>query len=183
MAFVVTIWTIERHPPALGETGELAHAAADTPDIGRRVGRELVLVVAGVAAMAVGASALVEGIRQISDLESTQTWLGLVVVGFATAFELVALAWSSARRGITPAVVAGVVGSYTYNATMTLGAGALARPLRVVDAAALHGPWLAMLAALAVVIALAWRAQHLDRRAGVVCLAMYPVFVAVALAA
>jgi cation:H+ antiporter len=181
VAFVATIWIIERQPPALGETGELAHAAPSAA--GGRVGRELVLVVAGVAAMAVGATALVEGIRRISELESTQARLGLVVVGFATAFELVVLAWSAARRGITPAVVAGVVGSYTYNATMTLGAGALARPLRIVDADALHGPWLAMLAALAVVVALAWPARRLDRRAGVVCLALYPVFVAVALVA
>jgi cation:H+ antiporter len=47
------------------------------------------------------------------------------VVGFATAFELVVLAWSAARRGATEAVVAAVVGSYAYNATMTLGASAL----------------------------------------------------------
>jgi len=180
VAFVATIWIIERHPPALGETDELDHAVAETAG---RVGRELALVVAGVVAMAVGASALVEGIRRISDLESTQTRLGLVVVGFATAFELVVLAWSAARRGITPAVVAGVVGSYTYNVTMTLGAGALARPLRVVDADALHGPWLAMLAALVVVVALAWPAQRLDHRAGLVCLALYPVFVALVVVA
>jgi cation:H+ antiporter len=181
VAFVATIWIIERHPPALGETDELDHAVAD--GTAGRVGRELALVVAGVVAMAVGASALVEGIRRISDLESTQTRLGLVVVGFATAFELVVLAWSAARRGITPAVVAGVVGSYTYNVTMTLGAGALARPLRVVDAAPLHGPWLAMLAALVVVVALAWPAQRLDHRAGLACLALYPVFVTLVIVA
>jgi hypothetical protein len=35
-----------------------------------------------------------------------------------------------------------------------------------------------MLAALAVVLVLAWRPQRLDRRAGVACLALYPVFVA-----
>lgn len=95
--------------------------------------------------MAVGAMSLVEGVRRISDVESTQTRLGLVVVGFATAFELVVLAWSSARRGITAAVVAGVIGSFTYNVTMTLGAGALARPLRVEDPDLLRGPWIAML--------------------------------------
>ena len=32
------------------------------------------------------------------------------------------LAWSSARRGISDAVVAAVIGSFAYNATMTLGA-------------------------------------------------------------
>lgn len=88
------------------------------------------------------------------------------------------LAWSSARRGITAAVVAGVIGSFTYNVTMTLGAGALARPLHVEDPHRLRGPWLAMLASLAIVVVLAWRAQFLARRAGVVLLASYLVFVA-----
>jgi cation:H+ antiporter len=39
--------------------------------------------------------------------------------------------------------VAAVVGSFAYNATMTLGAGALARPLELDDAASLHLAWLA----------------------------------------
>jgi cation:H+ antiporter len=183
VAFVATIWVLERTPPVLGETGEVEEAIeelAHEPAGGRRgrVGRELVLVVAGVAGMAVGAVVLVEGVRRISGLEETQTRLGLVVVGFATAFELVVLAWSSARRGITAAVVAGVVGSYTYNVTMTLGAGAVAAPLRLVDGSRLHGPWLAMIAALVLVLVLAAvGSAELGRRAGVVLLGAYGAFV------
>lgn len=180
VTFVATIWLIEQQPPALGETGEVADAEADLAEDGvnaRRVGREFALVVAGVAAMAVGAMALVEGVRRISDVESTQTRLGLVVVGFATAFELVVLAWSSARRGITAAVVAGVIGSFTYNVTMTLGAGALARPLQVEDPDLLRGPWAAMLVSLVVVVAVGWRRQVIRRPGGVLLLGLYPVFV------
>lgn len=177
--FVALIWLVERQPPMLGETAELAEAAgASDGDTSRdgRVGRELVLVVAGLVAMALGALALVEGIRRISDVESTQTRLGLIVVGFATAFELVVLAWSSARRGITAAVVAGVVGSFTYNVTMTLGVGALARPLRVDDPTLLRGPWMVMLLALVAVIAIGWRPRVIGRLGGLLLLAMYPVF-------
>ena len=180
VVFVATIWVIERQPPALGESAEVAEAAAEIGAggvSGRRVGRELALVVAGVAAMAVGAVALVEGVRRISDVESTQTRLGLVVVGFATAFELVVLAWSSARRGITAAVVAGVIGSFAYNVTMTLGAGALARPLRIEDPDLLRGPWVAMLLSLVVVIAVGWRPQVIRRPGGLLLLGLYPVFV------
>jgi cation:H+ antiporter len=175
--FVAVIWTVERQPPALGEAGELEEAQEHEVTGRGRVGRELMLVLAGVGAMALGASALVESIRRISGVESTQARLGLIVVGFATAFELVVLAWSAARRGITAAVVAGVVGSFTYNATMTLGAGALARPLHISDAQLLRGPWIIMVGALVVVVALAWRAQRLDRRAGIACLALYPIAV------
>jgi cation:H+ antiporter len=176
-AFVGTIWALERRPPTLGEAAELeeAHPTAD----GRsRIGADLALVVAGVVAMAGGAAALVEGIRRLSDIEETQTRLGLVVVGFATAFELVVLAWSAARRGASSAVVAGVVGSFTYNVTMTLGAGALARPLRLTDADTMRGPWVAMLASLAFVLVLARPRGELRRAGGIACLAAYPVFVA-----
>ena len=88
-----------------------------------------------------------------------------------------ALAWSSARRGISTAVVAGVVGSFTYNVTMTLGVGALARPLQISDAASLHLPWVFMLGALGVVLVLAWPRRRLGRLAGSLCLTLYPVFV------
>lgn len=180
VAFVAAIWYLERRPPDLGEVAELQEAAdADSGERGR-VGRELGLVVAGVAAMAVGASALVEGVRRITDVESSQVKLGIVVVGFATAFELVVLAWSAAHRGMTTAIVAGVVGSYTYNATMTLGAGALARPLQVVDAQQLHVPWVLMLVALALPLGLA-RGGRLDRRSGALLLASYPLFVLIVL--
>lgn len=116
VAFVAVIWWIERQPPSLGETAELeeAHEAVAAGPQGRgRVGRELVLVVVGVGAMAAGAVALVEGIRRLSDVESTQSRLGVLLVGFATSLELVVLAWSSARRGLTAAVVAGVIASFT----------------------------------------------------------------------
>jgi len=175
LVFIAVIWRIERRPPALGETAELEEAEEAEQAQGR-VGRELVLVLAGVAAMAVGAIALVEGIRRISGVEATQTKLGLTVVGFATAFELVVLAWSSARRGISEAVVAAVIGSFAYNATMTLGAGALARPLTLIDAASLHLPWLLMLASLAAVL-IAGASGRITRSAGVALLVAYPLFI------
>jgi cation:H+ antiporter len=61
--------------------------------------------------MVVGASVPVEGVRRLANTESGQTKMSLTIVGFATAFELVVLAWSAERRGIGEAVVAGVVGS------------------------------------------------------------------------
>lgn len=134
-------------------------------------------MLAGVAAMAGGATLLVEAVQRITHVESTQTVLDLTLVGFATAFELVVLAWSAARRGAFEAVVAGVVGSFAYNVTMTLGAGALARPLVIVDAANLHAPWLAMLAALCLVVLLAAPRAQLGRAAGIVLLAAYPLFI------
>lgn len=106
----------------------------------------------------------------------------MTIVGFATGFELVVLAWSSARRGISEAVVAGVVGSYAYNATMTLGVAALVEPLRISDAVPLRLPMLVMLAALAAVLALALREGGLRRSHGWLLLGLYPIFIVLALA-
>jgi len=103
------------------------------------------------------------------------------VVGFATAFELVVLAWSASRHGVTEAVVAGVVGSYAYNMTMSLGVGALVAPISLGDSELLHAPLVVMLALMLVAILLAVRHDALDRRDAIVLFLGYPVFVAVAL--
>jgi cation:H+ antiporter len=193
-AYVALIWVAERHPPALGELSELddhddepqpaagATGAAVSTRARSRVGRDLLLVVVGLAAMAGGATVLVEAVRRLSGIEETQTKLGLTVVGFATAFELVVLAVSAARRGMPETVLASVVGSFAYNVTMTLGAGALARPLQVLAADQLHLPLLAMLSALVAVLALALPTGRLTRPAGALLLAAYPAFIALVLA-
>jgi cation:H+ antiporter len=131
--------------------------------------------------MVVGATLLVDGVRDLVDAEVDQAKVSLTVVGFATGFELVVLAWSSARRGISEAVVAGVVGSYAYNATMTLGAAAVVRPLAVSDRGLLRPPLVAMVAALVLVLVLAAPQQRLGRRAGTALLAAYPLFVGMVL--
>ena len=179
IVYVGAIWWMERKPPTLGEVGELAEAR-EAVEAGKhsRVGRDLALVLAGVGAMAAGATLLVEAVQRLSGVEATQTRLGLTLVGFATGFELVVLAWSAARRGVSEAVVAGVVGSFAYNVTMTLGAGALARPLVLADTAVLHVPVLLMLGSLGLVVLLATPRQRLAGAEGATLLMAYPVFIA-----
>jgi cation:H+ antiporter len=179
--YIGIIWVVERQPPAMGETGALDDAAEALAQGGidqrkSRVGRELGLVAAGLVAMAFGSVLLVEAVRQITHVEETQTTLALTIVGFATAFELVILCWSAARQGATEVVVAGVVGSFAYNVTMTLGAAALICPLSITDATLLHGPAIAMLLALVLVILFAAPKQHISQKAGWFLVAAYPVF-------
>lgn len=172
VVFVGAIWVLERRPPSLGEAAEL-----DEPiDASGRVGRDLGYVVVGLVALTVGSMALVEGVRRLTDVEATQTRLGLTIVGLATAFELVVLAFSASRHGITDAVVAGVIGSYAYNMTMSLGVGAIVAPIGINDASLLHPPTIVMLGLLAVVILLASRHGSLGRRESIVLVAGYPLF-------
>lgn len=181
VVYVAAIWRFERAPPVLGEVEELIEAEEELSDApgGRqgRIGSELGLVLAGLAAMAIGSVMLVEAVRQITDVESTQTRLGLTIVGFATAFELVMLVWSASRRGATDVALAGVVGSFGYNMTMSLGAGALVRPMVLEDASSLRVPAVLMLVLFAGVIALALPTRRLERFVGVALLCGYPLFV------
>ncbi len=182
-AYVAVIWALEGSPPAIGEAGEVEEAreqAAAGQLASRRVSADVAIVLAGVAAMAGGGILLVEGIRHVVHVQDTQTVVSLTIVGFATAFELVVLAWSAARRGAPETVIAAVVGSFAYNATMTLGAAALVRPLAVADPGRLHLPAIIMVASLAAVAGLARIPGQLTRRSGLILIACYPAFVLVA---
>lgn len=179
--YLSMIWFVERKPPAMGETDAIEEAEEEIAHGGKqkgKVGKELLLVGAGLVAMAIGSVMLVEAVRQITDVESMQSTLSLTVVGFATAFELVILCWTAARKGATEVVVAGVVGSFAYNVTMTLGAAALIRPLNIVDAALLHKPAIAMLIALVLVIAIATPKRQISQKAGWFLVASYPLALA-----
>lgn len=181
VAYVTLIWVREHRPPSLGETGELEEAATSSASHGR-VGRELGLVVVGTVAIVAGATLLVEAVRRFTDVEANQARLSLTIVGFATAFELVVLAWSSARRGISDAVVAAVVGSYAYNATMTLGAAAVITPLGISDASLLHLPMLGMIGSLVLVLGLSHRDGRLTRSDAAALLVGYALFIGASVA-
>jgi cation:H+ antiporter len=151
--------------------------AATPPDARSRVGRELVLVVMGVALLAVGATMAVEAVRTLSSVESTQTKLSLTALGFATAFELVVLAWSLARRGKGETAFAAIVGSFAFNSTVSLGAAALLRPLVIMDVAVLRLPLFLMPVALLAALALGFSSGRAHRTSAVGLLALYGAFV------
>ncbi len=183
VAYVGLIWALEGAPPSIGEAGEIEEARQDAAAgrlAGRRVSKDVGFIVAGVIAMAGGGVLLVEGIRHVIHAPDTQTAVSLTIVGFATAFELVVLAWSAARRGASEAVIAAVVGSFAYNSTMTLGAAALVRPLVISSPGRLHIPAVFMVASLAAAIGLGWVSGKLTRRSGLALMACYPPFVVVA---
>lgn len=177
-AYVAAIWVIEKRPPALGETDELIEAVEEVNQPSQsRIGRELFLAIAGVVLLAAGSIMLVEAVKQITDVEATQTRLGITLVGFATAFELVVLAWSAARHRAYEAALAGVVGSFAYNSSITLGAGALARPLTLADTNIIRSPLIAMPIALLLPLALAVPTGLIARRSGIVLIGLYIAFV------
>lgn len=171
---IALVWWRERTPPAIGELAEL-----DEDDGDRAPATALPLALVGIAVMTAGGAAAVEGAtRVVTSLGQSDTAVGLTVLALATTAELLALVVSAARHDLAEVAVAGVVGSAACNATLTLGAAALVRPLAAPDALA---PAVLAAALPLVVVGLA-RGGTLGRPAGLALVAGYVAFVAVVLA-
>lgn len=177
VALVGAIWRREKSPPLLGE---LAEGDADKgAEVDRSPRAALLLVVVGIAVMTGGGWLAVEGaVRVVDGLDVADSAVGLTLLALATTAELFALVLSAARHGVAEIAVAGVVGSTAYNATATLGAAALARPL--VDPGVTGAAALAAVLPL-VIIVLAPRGR-LGRPAGALLSAAYAAYLWVVLA-
>lgn len=171
VGLVALVWWREREPPALGELAELDDEEGGAQ---RRPAAALLLALVGVAMMVAGGDLAVRGAeRVVESLGRTDSAVGLTVLALATTAELFALVLSAARHDVPEIAVAGVVGSAAYNATATLGAAALARPLVADDVLA---PALLGLV-LPLVLLLVTRRGQLGRLAGAGLAVTYLVYV------
>jgi cation:H+ antiporter len=174
LAYVVLvgiIWRRERQPPSIGELAEIEEEGEKD----RRPGVALLLTVFGLAVMTAGGEAAVEGAtRVVRSLHQSDTAIGLTLLALATTAELFALVFAAARHDVGEVAVAGIVGSAAYNATATLGAAALVRPLAT---GAVLVPAILAAALPLVVLALA-RDGAIRRVGGAVLVAGYAAYVA-----
>jgi cation:H+ antiporter len=172
VVLVAFVWRRERQPPAIGELAELDEDDEDDED--RAPGLALLLSVVGIAVMAAGGKAAVEGAtRVVSTLHQTDTSVGLTILALATTAELFALVLAAVRHDIAEVAVAGIVGSAAYNATATLGTAALVAPL---DTGAVLGPAVAAAALPLLLLALA-RGGAVRRGGGLLLVAAYAAYV------
>lgn len=180
IGLVALVWWREKEPPALGELAELAEQEADGAGKPARSPKlSLGLVLLGIALMVGGGDLAVRGaVRVVESLDRSDSAIGLTVLALATTAELFALVLTAVRHAVPEIAVAGVVGSAAYNATATLGAGALARPL-VVEGVLVAAAAAAVLPL--VVLGLAPRGR-LGRPAGAVLCSAYVAYVVLVLA-
>ena len=178
VAGVAWVWWREKQPPVLGELAALDQPddTDDTGDAGNAGGdpaRPLLFLLLGLLGMVTGGYLAVRGAEgMVGWLGATESVVGLTVLALATSAEMVALVWAAGRRGVSELVVAGVVGSVAYNATVSLGLAALVSPLGL----GRHSPVLgvAMLTAvLPLVLLLGRPAGHLPRPVGMLLLVAY----------
>ena len=186
VGLVALVWWREQEPPALGELAELAEDDDDGNDgdddrAARSPGVALLLSLLGIGLMLGGGDLAVRGATDVVEsLGRTDTAVGLTVLALATTAELFALVLAAVRHDVPEVAVAGGGGSAAYNATATLGAAALARPLVVEDGTLAPAALAAVLPL--VVVALAGRRGLLGRPAGALLLAGYATYVVLVLA-
>jgi cation:H+ antiporter len=129
IGLVGLVWWREKEPPKLGE---MAEVDTEHDDTARRPIVALGLAAVGIALMVAGGDLAVRGaVRVVELFDQSDAAIGLTVLALATTAELFALVFAAARHDVPEVAVAGIVGSAAYNATATLGAAALARPLSV----------------------------------------------------
>jgi len=176
VAAVAAVWIRERTPPPIGELAELQEKRGEPTEPGEGW-TGLAYVVGGIAIMASGGWVAVIGAERLVDaLEVTDSVIGLSLVALATTAELFALAVSAHRHGVGELAVAGVVGSAGYNATVTLGGAALARPIATSGVAA--AGWLAAGLPI-VVLALGGKQGRIRKVGATVLITIYVVYLIV----
>jgi cation:H+ antiporter len=164
---VAGVWRRERTPPAIGELAELDDEGTRSQTSG------LLLLLGGLALMVAGGWIVVQGAGRLTAiLNVSESGIGLTVLALATSAEMLALVAAAARHRVAEVAVAGLVGSAAYNATVSLGLAALARPLQLSAPA----PIVATAAAtgvLPLVLVVAARSGQLPRPVGAVLVAGY----------
>jgi cation:H+ antiporter len=90
------------------------------------------LTFGGLAAMAAGGPALVEGaLRLTQAVGLSQGVVGATIVSLGTGAEMIALGVNAARKKRSDILVGGILGSFAYNLLVTLGLAAALHPLPV----------------------------------------------------
>ncbi len=87
--------------------------------------KPVLLTFGGLAAMAVGGPAIVEGaLRLAQTVRLSQGAVGATIVSLGTGAEMIALGVSAARKKRSDILVGGILGSFAYNLLVTLGLAA-----------------------------------------------------------
>ncbi len=87
--------------------------------------KPVLLTLGGLAAMAAGGPAIVEGALRLAGMIGlSQGVVGATIVSLGTGAEMIALGVSAARKKHSDILVGGILGSFAYNLLVTLGLAA-----------------------------------------------------------
>jgi len=181
---VAFVWWREKAPPATGELTEteevdaLMSGAHRDRVLLRTPTGSIAVTFVGLWALLIGGSVAVDAATRLTGaLGLTDSGVGLTMLALATSAEMFAIVFAARRHDVPGIAVAGLVGSAAYNATVTLGAAAVVRPL------AAPGMVLPAVfaAALPLVLLALSRDGWIGRRAGLALCLVYAGYAAVVL--
>jgi cation:H+ antiporter len=176
--YILLAFATERAKPAAPETRRHAEEAAALPAGPNSTFINVVLVVAGLALLMIGARFLVTGAIEIaSTLGVSETVIGLTVVAIGTSLPELFTSVMAALRGRSALALGNVVGSNIYNLLGILGVTALIQPIAVPAQILAVDIWL-MLAATAAMIFFAISRARVDRSEGGALVAGYGAYIA-----
>jgi len=142
----------------------------------------IVLIVAGIIGLPLGAELLIEGARGIArHFGVSEAAIGLTVVAVGTSLPELATTVMAACRRHAAVAIGNVIGSNTFNITAIIGAAALAAPLAVPAEIIDRDIW-CMIAASLLLTPFVLMNRKICRRTGVLFLALYCAFIYFALA-
>ncbi len=96
----------------------------------RFIWKPALLTAAGLAAMAIGGPAIVEGALRLTQLVGLREGaVGATIVSLGTGAEMIFLGISATRKQHSDVLVGGILGSFAYNLLVTLGLAAIIRPI------------------------------------------------------
>ncbi|QDT15605.1 calcium/sodium antiporter [Alienimonas californiensis] len=178
VAYVTTTIVLARRESAKAN----AEADAELPPPAGSAWIEAGLMVAGLALLAVGSWALVEGAVIIARAAGlSDAVIGLTVVAFGTSLPELAATAVAAAHGEGDMAVGNVVGSNMFNALGIIGTTACVAPLSVPgdgpEGEGLHADLLVMLAAAIVLLPLLRTGYRVNRWEGLLLIAAYGGYV------
>jgi cation:H+ antiporter len=144
--------------------------------------KAVVLTFGGLAAMAAGGPAVVEGALRFAQIVGlSQGAVGATIVSLGTGAEMIALGVSAARKKRSDLLVGGILGSFAYNLLVTLGLAATIHAIPV-DPRVTFRALAVMIVVHLVLLALVWYGKITRRMGGLLVGAYIAYLIIVVLA-
>lgn len=177
IGFILFCYRNERQHP--GESAVSGHEPpAEDTRLTRHLPLALLVIVAGLAALAFGASLLVDASVSIArQLGIADAIIGLTVVAVGTSLPELATTVIAARRGQADVALGNVVGSNIFNSLGILGTTAIFQPIAVPAEIAHLDVWVMLAATLALIVFAATR-WTVDRWEGFLLVGAYAAYIA-----
>lgn len=145
-------------------------------EVSSRTGRDLAVALGGLAVVAVGALAAVEGfVGLAAGIGVSEFIISFFLAAVGTSLPELVVNLTAMRRGESTMALGGILGASMLDASVSIGVGPILAPVAVTASAGMTSALLAAAALAAVAAVLAWRRQH-DWRSAVLFLVLYGAF-------